>query len=74
MAAHFSEDEFNFIALLVFVFHSKHCDKKIYNFNSVHSVLFYQIALSIKRCHMLMAELSTYDMFAFLKKNGHVDG
>ena len=41
---------------------------------SSHSVLFYHIALSIKTCHMLMADLSTYDMFAFLKENGYVDG
>ena len=26
--------------------------------------IFYHIALSIKTCHMLMAELSTYDMFS----------
>ena len=36
-----------------------------------HSVLFYHIALSIKTCHMLMAE---HDRFVFLKKNGYVDG
>ena len=40
----------------------------------MHSVIFYHIALSMKTCHMLMAEPSTYDMFAFLKKNGYVDG
>ena len=40
----------------------------------LHSVLFYHIALSMKTCHMLMAEPSTYDMFAFFKKNGYVDG
>ena len=39
-----------------------------------HSVIFYHIALSMQTCHMLMAEPSTYDMFAFLKKNGYVDG
>ena len=40
----------------------------------IHSVIFYNIALSIQTCHMLMAEPSTYDMFALLKKNGYVDG
>ena len=42
--------------------------------NPIHSVVFYHIALSIQTCHMLMAEPSTYDMFALLKKNGYVDG
>jgi hypothetical protein len=41
---------------------------------SLHSVIFYHIALSIQTCHMLMAEPSAYDMFALLKKNGYVDG
>ena len=42
--------------------------------NSLHSVLFYHIAPSIKTCHMSMAELSTYNRFAFLKKNRYIDG
>ena len=48
----------------------------ILNFSptSRHSVLFYHIALSKQTCCMLMAEESTYDMFAFKKKNGYVDG
>ena len=37
----------------------------------MHSVIFYHIALSKQTCHMLMVEPSTYDMFAFLKKNDY---
>ena len=34
----------------------------------IHSVIFHHIALSIQTCHMLMAEPSTYDMFALFEK------
>ena len=30
--------------------------------------------MKIQTSHMLMAQPSTYDMFALLKKNGYVDG
>ena len=48
--------------------HTKDSFQSVLIDNAVHSVIFYQIALSIQTCHMLMAEPSTYDMFTLFEK------